>query len=47
MSTSDAAPKVGIVVVSYNALAYARRMLASVRRTTGVDYEITVVDNRS
>lgn len=42
-----AAPKVGIVVVSYNALSYARKMLASVRRTTGVDYEITVVDNAS
>lgn len=40
-------PKVGIVVVSYNALSYARRMLRSVRRTTGVEYEITVVDNAS
>ncbi len=39
--------KVAIVVVSYNALGYARRMLRSVRRTTGVDYEIVVVDNRS
>src|SRR5689334_19312990 len=47
MTTSDTAPKVGIVVVSYNALAYARKMLASVRRTTGVEFEITVVDNRS
>lgn len=40
-------PKIGIVVVSYNALSYANKMLASVRRTTGVDYEITVVDNAS
>ena len=47
MTTSDTAPKVGIVVVSYNALTYARKMLASVRRTTGVDFEITVVDNHS
>jgi glycosyltransferase involved in cell wall biosynthesis len=47
MTTSDTTPKVGIVVVSYNALAYARKMLASVRRTTGVDFEITVVDNQS
>src|ERR671912_1268082 len=39
--------KVAIVVVSHNALAYARRMLTSVRRTTGVPYEIVVVDNRS
>ena len=40
-------PKVGIVVVSYNALGYARRMLRSLRRTTGVEFEITVVDNAS
>src|SRR4051812_22927772 len=39
--------KVAIVVVSYNALSYARKMLKSVRRTTGVDYEIVVVDNCS
>jgi glycosyltransferase involved in cell wall biosynthesis len=40
-------PKVAVVVVSYNALAYARRMLRSVRRTRGVEIEIVVVDNRS
>jgi hypothetical protein len=39
--------KVAIIVVSYNALSYARRMLRSVRRTTGVAFEIVVVDNRS
>jgi len=39
--------KVGIVVVSYNALRYARRMLNTVRRTTSVDFEISVVDNNS
>jgi Glycosyl transferase family 2 len=38
---------VAIIVVSFNALGYARRMLRSVRRTIGVDYEIVVVDNRS
>ncbi len=42
-----ATPLVSIVVVSYNALAYARRMLRSVRKTTGVAYEIVVVDNDS
>jgi len=39
--------KIVIVVVSYNALGYARRMLRSVRRTVGVPYEIVVVDNHS
>jgi hypothetical protein len=39
--------KVGIVVVSYNALRYARRMLKTVRSTTSVDFEISVVDNNS
>jgi glycosyltransferase involved in cell wall biosynthesis len=39
--------KVAIVVVSYNALGYARRMLRSVRRTRGVPYEMLVVDNDS
>lgn len=39
--------KVAIVVVSYNAFTYARRMLRSVRRTTGVAFEIVVVDNDS
>lgn len=39
--------KVAIVVVSYNALSYARTMLATVRTTRGVDYEIVVVDNNS
>lgn len=45
----DALPgvKVAIVVVSYNAVGYARRMLRSVRRTAGVDFEIVVVDNDS
>ncbi len=44
----DGAPtKVAIVVLSYNALSYARRMLRSVRRTTGVPFEIVVVDNNS
>lgn len=43
-----AAPvKVAIVVLSYNALGYARRMLRSVRRTRGVDVEVVVVDNAS
>lgn len=41
------AAKVAIVVVSYNALDYARKMLKSVRTTRGVDYEIVVVDNNS
>jgi hypothetical protein len=40
-------PKVSIIVVSYNAAGYARRMLRSLRRTTGVDYEVVVVDNAS
>ena len=39
--------KVAIVVVSYNALSYARRMIRSVRRTRGVPFEIVVVDNDS
>ena len=43
----DRTPKVAIVVVSYNALSYARKMLASVRRTRGVAFEIVVVDNDS
>lgn len=47
MDTTRAGPKVVVVVVSYNALSYARRMLRSVRRTTGVPFEIVVVDNRS
>lgn len=40
-------PKVAIVVVSFNALKFARKMLRSVRRTRGVEYEINVVDNNS
>jgi glycosyltransferase involved in cell wall biosynthesis len=47
VDTDQAPTKVAIVVVSYNALGYARKMLASVRRTTGVAYEIVVVDNAS
>jgi glycosyltransferase involved in cell wall biosynthesis len=43
----DYAPKVAIVVVSFNALDYAKKMLASVRRTRGVAYEVVVVDNDS
>jgi len=39
--------KVAIVVVSFNALGYARRMLRSIRTTVGVDFEIVVVDNDS
>jgi glycosyltransferase involved in cell wall biosynthesis len=46
-SEPDRRPKVAIVVVSYNALSFARKMLKSVRRTTGVDIEIVVVDNHS
>lgn len=46
-AAGDRPVKVAIVVVSYNALGYARRMLRSVRRTTGVPYEIVVVDNHS
>ena len=45
--TTPSPPKVAIVVVSYNALAYARKMLATVRTTRGVPYEIVVVDNNS
>ncbi len=40
-------PTVAIVVVSYNALDYARKLLKSVRTTRGVDFEIVVVDNNS
>lgn len=47
MPAPTATPKVAIIVVSYNALAYARKMLSSVRTTRGVDYEIVVVDNDS
>jgi hypothetical protein len=47
MDTNSPATKVAIVVVSYNALSFARRMLRTVRRTTGVAFEIVVVDNRS
>ncbi len=47
MDTDRPPPKVAIIVVSYNALTYARRMLRSVRRTSGVAFEIVVVDNRS
>jgi glycosyltransferase involved in cell wall biosynthesis len=47
VSSDEAPPKVAIVVVSFNALDYARRMLRSVRRTTDVPYEIVVVDNNS
>ena len=36
-----------IVVVSFNALAYARRMLRSVRQTRAVNFEVVVVDNNS
>jgi glycosyltransferase involved in cell wall biosynthesis len=39
--------KVAIIVVSYNALAYARQMLRTVHTTVGVSYEIVVVDNHS
>ena len=44
---SPGSVKVGIVVVSYNALKYARRMLNTVRGTSSIDFEITVVDNDS
>jgi glycosyltransferase involved in cell wall biosynthesis len=47
METDPAPVKVAIVVVSYNALEYARRMLRSVLRTAGVAFEIVVVDNDS
>ena len=47
MDAAPAQPKVAIIVVSYNALSYARRMLRSVRTTTGVAYEVCVVDNNS
>jgi hypothetical protein len=40
-------PRVAIIVVSYNALGYARRMLRSVSTTTGVPFEVVVVDNAS
>ena len=39
--------KVSIIVVSYNALGYSRKMLKSVLRTRGVAFEIVVVDNDS
>lgn len=42
-----APPKVAVIVVSYNALSYARKMLKSLRTTRGVDYELVVVDNNS
>jgi glycosyltransferase involved in cell wall biosynthesis len=47
--TDAAAPpvKVAIIVVSYNALGYARKMLRTVHRTRGVAYEVVVVDNDS
>ena len=47
MDPDRPAVKIAIVVVSYNALSYARRMLRSVRRTTDVAFEIIVVDNAS
>ena len=40
-------PKVAIVVVSYNAVDYAHKMLKSLGTTRGVDYEVVVVDNNS
>ena len=47
MAAPTTTPKVAIIVVSFNALSYARKMLSSVRDTRGVDYEIVVVDNNS
>lgn len=45
--TADARPPVSLVVVTHNAFAYIRRLLRSLPRTRGVDYEVVVVDNRS
>ncbi|MEW6224921.1 MAG: glycosyltransferase [Chloroflexota bacterium] len=39
--------KIAIIVVSYNAPSYARRMMSSLRRTSGVEFEVVVVDNHS
>jgi len=45
--TADARPLVSLVVVTHNALPYIHRLLRSLPRTRGVDYEVVVVDNRS
>ena len=47
MTVANRPVKVAIIVVSYNALGYARKMLRSVRQTRGVALEIVVVDNAS
>jgi glycosyltransferase involved in cell wall biosynthesis len=40
-------PFVSLVVVTHNAFRYLRRLLRSLPRTRGVEYELIVVDNRS
>ncbi len=46
MNTPDK-PKVSILVLTHNAARYVRTTLKSLRTTTGVDYEVIVVDNDS
>lgn len=41
------APLVSIIVVTYNALEYVRRCLATLKTTTGTPHEILVIDNAS
>jgi hypothetical protein len=40
-------PAVSLIVVVHNAFLYTLRMLRTLPRTRGVDYELVVVDNRS
>lgn len=46
-SPDDPAPIVSILVVSYNAPLSILRLVRSLRTTSGVDYELVFVDNRS
>ena len=46
-SPTDAAPTVSILIVAFNAPRHLLRLFLSLRQTSGVDYEIVVVDNRS
>src|SRR5947209_7869169 len=40
-------PAVSIIIVSYNALPYLRRCVASLRARTRVPYELLIIDNAS
>jgi glycosyltransferase involved in cell wall biosynthesis len=42
-----ASPKVGVLILTHNAPRYVHKTLASLRRTTGVDYDVIVLDNAS